>query len=66
MRIEHIIDSDTKVRLGVSEVDKGKVHPRRNKARKRNQKPLNERELKELMGVHRDTYTRKNGAWRAK
>lgn len=66
MRIEHIIVNDTKARLGVSEVVKGKVHPRRNKPRKRNQKPLSEREIKELMGVHRDTYTRRNGAWRSK
>ncbi|KGR74885.1 hypothetical protein [Ureibacillus sinduriensis] len=66
MRIEHIIDSETKARLRVSEVSKGKVHPRRNKPRKRNQKPLSERELKELMGVHRDTYTRRNGAVRRK
>lgn len=66
MRIEHIIDSYTKDKLGVSEVDKGKVHPRRNEPRKRKQKPLSEREIKELMGCNRQTYRRVNGAIRRK
>ena len=66
MKIEHILDSDTKARLGVSEVDKGKVHPRRNKHRKRKQKPLSERELRELMDSDKRGFKRHRGAWRSK
>lgn len=66
MRIEHIIDNDTKVKLGVSNKDNGNVHPRRNKPRKRNKERLNERDWKEIMGINRDTYKRKNGAIRRK
>jgi len=40
------------------------------RARKRNKKNLNinlsRREIVELMGINRDTYRRKNGAWRRK
>jgi len=66
MRIEHIIDNDIKARLGVSESKQTKSHPKKKRAQKHKQKPLSEREIKELMGMHRDTYKRKNGAIRRK
>ncbi|RHW38712.1 hypothetical protein D1B33_07515 [Lysinibacillus yapensis] len=66
MRIEHIVDSDTKARLGVSVKDKGNVHPKTNKPKKRKQERLSERDWLEIMGTNRDTYTRKNGAIRRK
>jgi|GEM_PF-6097331 len=66
MKIEHIIDSDTKARLGVSEGERTKSHPKKKNVSRSNQKPLSEREIKELMGVHRDTYKRRNGAIRRK
>lgn len=38
----------------------------RHKKRKSNKKKLTQRELEELMGIHRDIYERKNGAVRRK
>jgi len=61
MRIEHIIDSDTKARLGVLGNRRTKSHPKPKNDSKSNQKPLSEREIKELMGCNRQTYKRVNG-----
>jgi hypothetical protein len=66
MRIEQHLDDTTKRKLGVTSKDNGNVHPRRNKPRKRNKERLNERDWKEIMGINRDTYKRKNGAIRRK
>lgn len=66
MRIEHIIDSETKARLGVLEDKRTKSHPKKKNVSKANQKPLSERELRELMGCNRQTYRRVNGAIRRK
>jgi len=67
MRIEHIIDSDTKAKLGVSNESKGNVVTKRRKRKKRKQERLSERDIKELMGQYQPTYTRgKGGAIRRK
>lgn len=61
MRIEHIIDNEIKVKLGYSDKGKGKVHSNNKKRNKRKSERLSERDLKELMGMNRDTYKRVNG-----
>jgi len=66
MRIEHIVDNETKARLSVLKESKGKVHPKKKKPKKRNREVLDERDLKELMGMNRQTYRRVNGAIRRK
>lgn len=66
MKIEHIIDSDTKAKLGVLNKGKGKSHSNGKKRNKRYSERLNERDIKELMGQYQPTYKRKNGAIRRK
>ncbi len=64
MRIEQLIDSDTKAKLGVSSESKGKHQPSKKKRKKRYSESLSERDIKELMGQYQPTYKRKNGAYR--
>ena len=66
MRIEHILDSDTKAKLGVLSQDKGKVHPKKKNVSRAKYERLSEQDIKELMGVNRDTYKRVNGKIRRK
>jgi hypothetical protein len=41
-------------------VKKNKRHPKRKNVR------LSKKDIEELMGIHRDTYRKVNGAWRRK
>lgn len=66
MRIEHIIDSDTKARLGVLEGKRIKSNPKKKNVSKGKQKPLSERELRELMDSNKRGFKRHRGAWRSK
>lgn len=66
MRIEHILDSDTKAKLGVLSQDKGKVHPKKKNVSRAKYERLSEQDIKELMGVNRQTYRRVNGKIRRK
>lgn len=66
MRIEHILDSEIKAKLGVLSQGKGKVHPKKKNVSRAKNERLSERDIKELMGVNRDTYKRVNGKIRRK
>ncbi|MBD8028161.1 hypothetical protein H9636_16050 [Ureibacillus sp. Re31] len=66
MRIEHILDSDAKAKLGVLSQGKGKVHPEKKNVSRAKYERLSEQDIKELMGVNRQTYRRVNGKIRRK
>ena len=66
MRIEHILDSDTKARLGDLGSKRTNSHPKKKNVSRSNQKPLSERELRELMDSNKRGFKRHRGAWRSK
>ncbi|MEK9198802.1 hypothetical protein [Ureibacillus sp. FSL E2-3493] len=61
MRIEHILDGDTKSKLGVLSQGKGKVHPKKKNVSRAKYERLTQREWEEIMGMNRDRYRRVNG-----
>ena len=71
MRIEHIIDEQTKRKLNYSEKPKRSSENRKKQSNGKNVKyikqnhrkneKLSERDIKELMGINRDIYKRVNG-----
>lgn len=66
MRIELILDSDAKAKLGVSSYGERNVHPKKKNVSRAKYERLSEQDIKELMGVNRDTYKRVNGKIRRK
>lgn len=64
MRIQDHLDKGTKSKLRNLSMPKGK---RNNKSKTSNRpEQLSERDLNDLMGVHRDRYERRGGAVRRK